>query len=162
MFYTIVDNTGRLVIVDGGFEGNADAVRNVIKQHNNHVTAWIITHPHPDHLCNDGSMMFKVSGRKKSMLFCADVQSEMEPYILASYRNQLHADYVQLGHHGNWGLTTDFYDVVNPSAVFFDGPRSLIDDESGKYDGYLLRNYFAAKGIPEYRFTTAPNTVVVE
>lgn len=251
MFYTIVDNTGRLVIVDGGFEGNADVVRNVIKQHNNHVTAWIITHPHPDHvgafnaimsantdnavtvdriytipvnkeryeataqdyddigafekfyslsqtmnnisylnagdeldliglrmqvfhswdanvdalpdhLCNDGSMMFKVSGRKKSMLFCADVQSEMEPYILASYRNQLHADYVQLGHHGNWGLTTDFYDVVNPSAVFFDGPRSLIDDESGKYDGYLLRNYFAAKGIPEYRFTTAPNTVVVE
>ena len=251
MFYSITDNTGRLVIVDGGYEGNADVVRNVIKQHDNHVAAWIITHPHadhvgafnaimsantdnaitvdriytvpvnkeryestaqayddidtyekfyslsqtmnnitylnagdeldliglrmqvfhswdanvdalPDHLCNDGSMMFKVSGKKKSMLFCADVQSEMEPYILASYQNQLHADYVQLGHHGNWGLTTDFYDIVNPSAVFFDGPQWLIDDESGQYDGYLLRNYFAAKGITEYRFTTAPNTVVVE
>ena len=47
-FYTITnDNT--LIIIDGGWAGNADAVRKVIAGHNNTVDAWIISHPHQDH-----------------------------------------------------------------------------------------------------------------
>ncbi|MDO5156754.1 MAG: hypothetical protein Q4D51_12395 [Eubacteriales bacterium] len=36
--------------MDGGWAENADAVRNVIAQHGNHVDAWIISHTHSDHV----------------------------------------------------------------------------------------------------------------
>lgn len=47
-FYTITNND-TLIIIDGGWAGNADAVRKVIAEHNNTVDAWIISHPHQDH-----------------------------------------------------------------------------------------------------------------
>lgn len=47
-FYTI-SNNDTLIIIDGGWAGNADAVRKVIAKHNNTVDAWIISHPHQDH-----------------------------------------------------------------------------------------------------------------
>lgn len=47
-FYTI-ENDDYFLIIDGGWAENADAVRNVIKKHDNEVDAWIITHPHQDH-----------------------------------------------------------------------------------------------------------------
>ena len=49
MFYTIEDSKKNLIIIDGGWDSEADTVREVISQYNNHVSAWIITHPHPDH-----------------------------------------------------------------------------------------------------------------
>lgn len=47
-FYTI-ENDDYFLIIDGGWAENADAVRRVIKAHDNEVDAWIITHPHKDH-----------------------------------------------------------------------------------------------------------------
>ncbi len=252
MFYTITDEDGHLVIIDGGHgtDDEVDAVRSVIKEHNNHVDAWIITHAHPDHVgafnvimggngersvqvdqiytvqinkaryeetakwydepeyfesfyiltqsmdnvmylqagdeidligldmkvlsvwnesvdamenneINNGSMMFKVSGANKSMLFCADVQKEMEESIIETYANELNVDYVQLGHHGNWGLTTDFYDLTSPEAVFFDAPSGIIDTEDSNYDAYELKHYFEEQGVTIYRFSNAPNSVIL-
>ena len=250
MCYTITNPKGQLVIIDGGWDTDADALREIIEEHHGHVDAWVITHPHPDHvgafnaimaanvdgavvvdriytvpvnreryqetarsydvidayeifytltkdadnvvylkendtfdliglkatvlhswdddvdalpdhLCNDGSLMFRIEGAKESMLFCADVQSEMEEFIVSEHQDELQADYVQLGHHGNWGLTTDFYDLINPKAVFADAPSSIIDDEDSRYDGYLLRDYFAGRGIEMKRPETAPNAVII-
>ena len=47
-FYTITDKD-HLIIIDGGWAENADAVRRVIASHHNIVDAWIISHPHQDH-----------------------------------------------------------------------------------------------------------------
>ncbi|MGN0152010.1 MAG: ComEC/Rec2 family competence protein [Wujia sp.] len=47
-FYTITHGQ-KLIIIDGGWTDNADNVRQIIAEHNNHVDAWIITHPHQDH-----------------------------------------------------------------------------------------------------------------
>lgn len=46
--YTITYN-GKLIIIDGGWEADADSFRELIAMHGNHVDAWIITHPHKDH-----------------------------------------------------------------------------------------------------------------
>lgn len=250
MFYTITDNRNRLVIIDGGYTENADEVKNVIKKHKNRVYAWIITHPHPDHvgafneimkdnknkirvdriysvkynynryketaqdydqfdscatfdeivkkkknvfylkegdtfkllglkaevfsawnektdkfndhLCNLGSLMFKISGKNKSMLFCADTQSEIEEGIIKKYGKELKADYVQCGHHGNWGLSTKFYDVVNPKIAFMDAPDSIVNNDNGQFDGYLLVKYFESKGIKVYRFNKNINSVSLD
>ena len=47
-FYTIA-NDDFLIIIDGGWAENSDAVRSVIAEHGNVVDAWIISHPHQDH-----------------------------------------------------------------------------------------------------------------
>lgn len=50
MCYTLEDENGNLAIIDGGYKKDAAMLREIIRKHGNHVTAWIITHPHPDHV----------------------------------------------------------------------------------------------------------------
>lgn len=47
-FYTITAED-TLIVIDGGWAENADAVRKVIKKYGGTVNAWIISHPHRDH-----------------------------------------------------------------------------------------------------------------
>ncbi len=250
-FYTVTDRQGHLVIIDGGYADDAEQIKSIIANFGNHVDAWILTHPHPDHveafdtimadypnvdisidhiyvtpvheeryketakdydnygtyeiysnlisqmdnvtalqagdeldliglkmkvlhawddsvdrfennLCNNGSLMFKLSGKEKSMLFCADTQSEVENEIIAAYGDELKADYVSCGHHGNWGLTSAFYDLVDPEVAFMDCPSSILEDESGKYDAPQLKAYFDAKGVTVYSFEGGQHSVVLK
>lgn len=50
MFYTIQNSSGELVVIDGGWEADADYVRDVICSLGGKVDAWILTHPHMDHI----------------------------------------------------------------------------------------------------------------
>lgn len=43
MIYTLEDREGNLVIVDGGGEKSSEDIRKIIREHGNHVLAWIIT-----------------------------------------------------------------------------------------------------------------------
>ena len=114
----------------------------------------------PDHLPNNGSVMFRVDGNEQSMLFCADVQEEMESYIIPAHKDELKADYVQCGHHGNWGLTKEFYDYVDASVAFMDAPDWIFDPGSN-YTAAELREYLQDRGVTVYSFTTAPNQVKI-
>ena len=49
-FYTIYNETKGLIIVDGGWTDDAATVREVINEYGCHVNAWILTHPHQDHI----------------------------------------------------------------------------------------------------------------
>ncbi len=48
-FWTI-ETADSFSIIDGGIPSTADLVRTIVKEHDNHVDNWIITHPHPDHM----------------------------------------------------------------------------------------------------------------
>lgn len=252
MFYTIESSDGRFAIIDGGWSRNEEAVRKVIEEHNNHVDAWILTHPHPDHIgafnaimhepgkitvdmvydvyldlsdyenvarqwdeievykdylvmafdayfpvthlnrndkldiiglsvtvlnsfdeevtqrtesyCNNGSMILRMEGSEDVFLFCGDVEESMAEYLIEEYGDEgsalLTADYVQMSHHGNWGLTTQFYDNVHAKAAFFDGPSELYE-ESELYNGHIFMNYMQDKADAVYTYDTVPNSVIV-
>lgn len=49
-FYTLVSTAGEVIVIDGGHEENAPFVKEVLAETGNHVDAWILTHPHPDHI----------------------------------------------------------------------------------------------------------------
>lgn len=74
-------------------------------------------------LATDGSMMFKVTNKEESMLFCADVGVKMSDEIMSHYADELPSDYIQMGHHGNGGLSEEFYRKVHPKVAFFDAPE---------------------------------------
>ena len=50
MFYTITVSDGSLIVVDSGNPDNEEYVRQILEEKGNHVNAWILTHPHPDHI----------------------------------------------------------------------------------------------------------------
>lgn len=112
-------------------------------------------------LINNGSMLFTLNGIEDKILFCADVENETEQFILDRHMEDLaNVNYLQAGHHGNWGMTTEFYQHLNPKMVFFDCPDSLFVTGTN-YDAYQLRDYFTGRGIPVYNFSTAPNVVIL-
>jgi len=49
-FYTIYNEEEGLIVVDGGWTEDADYVMDVIDSYGGHVDAWILTHPHQDHI----------------------------------------------------------------------------------------------------------------
>ena len=57
---------GKLIVVDGGWEADADKLSSLILQQGGKVDAWLITHPHEDHvgaLCailNDSSRKIQI------------------------------------------------------------------------------------------------------
>ena len=53
----------------------------------------------------------------------------MSDTIIENYREELKSDYLQMGHHGNGGLSEEFYRLVEPKSAFFDAPDWL--NESG-------------------------------
>lgn len=68
MSYVITTKSGKLIVVDGGLEADADKLRDIIVQKGGNVDAWLITHPHSDHvgaitkLLNDGLGNIQIQG----------------------------------------------------------------------------------------------------
>ena len=67
MSYTIVDDNNNLIIIDGGYEADSETVKQIIHEHDNHVIAWIITHPHPDHVGAFNSIMSEKKNSDKDV-----------------------------------------------------------------------------------------------
>lgn len=254
-FYTIEPKKGGLIVVDGGWALDASKVRKIIENKGKIVDAWIITHPHPDHvgafneiyknkqgikikkiftvkinyakyrmfskpwdefqvykefrslvsgssklkylkqgdtfairrlnfkvfnaydsyvckytkdLCNGGSLMFKVYGKKQSMLFCSDVGAGLSNYLLKKYGKELKADYLQMGHHGNGGLKKSFYKKVKPKKAYFDAPNWLMNNKNqytGENADYKTKNtiqWMKEIGAKIYSFKTSPNKIILK
>lgn len=246
-FYTIYNPKKGLIVVDGGWEEDAEYVRSAIALFGNKVDAWILTHPHQDHigafnviyqdlqgieidkiytvdmaapkdclaaapwdntdayqdfldleipeleyvsigdkftLCdltieiynaygkhvkelssdyiNDGSMMFKVTGEKESMLFCADVGSSLSDYLLDYWGSKLKADYLQMGHHGFGGLKDDFYQMTAPKKAFFDAPEHMMKDTTGTYDNPENAALMESLGSEIISFDGTPHSVILK
>lgn len=41
---------GNLIVVDGGREADAEYLLSILKEKGGHVSAWLVTHPHDDHV----------------------------------------------------------------------------------------------------------------
>lgn len=49
MGYTVVSQSGHVVVIDGGHTGNDQELKRVIKSVGGNVDLWLISHPHSDH-----------------------------------------------------------------------------------------------------------------
>jgi len=50
-----------LIVIDGGWEADGENLLKVIKENGGHVNAWLITHPHSDHV---GALYYILKNRK--------------------------------------------------------------------------------------------------
>ena len=49
MGYTVVSKSGHVLVIDGGYSGNDEELKRIIRSLGGHVDLWLITHPHCDH-----------------------------------------------------------------------------------------------------------------
>ena len=149
---------------------------------NDTVTAY------SDNILNDGSMVFKLSAKKRSFLFLGDIgdnsadtkekwessggvpkASELiAKEILAQYGDLLKSTYVQMAHHGNSTLPDEFYEAVSPKRAYFDAPAWLMENknkETGETSYYTTPHYVQLMenmGAKIYSLDNAPNTVILK
>lgn len=108
-------------------------------------------------ILNDGSMVFKLSAKKRSFLFLGDIgdnsadtvgipeASELiAQEIMTEYGDLLPSTYVQMAHHGNSTLPDEFYEMIQPKKAFFDAPKWLMENknkETGETSYYTNPHY---------------------
>ena len=117
-----------------------------------------------DNILNDGSMVFKLSAKKRSFLFLGDIgdnsQDTAEKWkdndgipiaseliakeIMEQYGDLLPSTYVQMAHHGNSTLPDEFYEKISPKRAYFDAPQWLMNNqnkETGESSYYTTPHY---------------------
>jgi beta-lactamase superfamily II metal-dependent hydrolase len=107
-----------------GQKFNIDGVRTeVLGVNNPEITANAV---------NNSSIAWRMEDAHKSILFTGDIGPQAGQKLLASkYAGRLHADYVQMAHHGQNGADEAFYIKVNPTYCLWPAPKWLWDNDNG-------------------------------
>lgn len=109
---------------------------------------------------NNASLCLKITNKKQSFLYTADIKKDMSKYLYTTYKNELDADYVQLSHHGNWGLKQKRYDKMSAKYFFLDAPANIYDNDY--YPAHKLKRHLEENSKLVYTFDTAPNIVILQ
>ena len=105
---------------------------------------------------NNSSVVFKVSSSSKSILFLGDAGVDEGNKIMKAYpREILKSDYVQMAHHGQAGVSKEFYKLVDPDYCLWPTPKWLWDNDngggynSGSWDTINVRKWMDEIGVKE-------------
>lgn len=105
---------------------------------------------------NNSCVVIRVSDPKKSFLFLADAGlEEGERLLNGPFSKELDCDYLQMAHHGQRGVSKDFYRTIKFRACLWPTPTWVYNnDVGGGYNTHTLktveiRNLIDSLGITE-------------
>lgn len=115
---------------------------------------------------NDASMVFRVNGEKKSVLFLGDIGPEAGDELLRLQQGNLRADYVQMAHHGHMCCDASVYMEIEPEACFWCAPEWLYNEEpkyirERMYGEKMTRKWMEKMGVTQH-YVTKDGTQSVE
>lgn len=68
---------------------------------------------------NNSGMVLKLSYGENSFLFTGDISSDIEKYLLKTYKDELNADVLKVAHHGSkYSTNQEFLDAVSPEFSY--------------------------------------------
>ena len=87
-----------------------------------------------DNVCNNSSVVYKVTLGGKTVLILGDAGVESGNKMLGKYAGTdvLKADICQMAHHGQQGVTKEFYEAVRPEVCLWCTPKWLWENDCGK------------------------------
>ncbi len=109
---------------------------------------------------NNASLLFLLKSKNSSMLFCSDIKYDMDELLTDSIRDLPPCDYVQVGHHGNWSFSENFYETTGADLFFFDAPSEITDNPA--FPAYEFKKNLLGQNKAVLDFTTAPNRVTLK
>ena len=80
-------------------------------------------------LMNDSSLVFKITGKEKSVLFLGDLGPEGGDYLYRENRDNLKSDIVQMAHHGHMNVSLEVYAKINPKICLWCAPIWLYEEK---------------------------------
>lgn len=106
---------------------------------------------------NNQSVVIRVWDAKKSVVFLGDLGVEAGDLLLKSaFRKDLDCDYLQMAHHGQYGVSKDFYRTIKFKACLWPTPLWLWNNDAGKgYNTHTwqtveIRNLMDELGIKKH------------
>lgn len=120
---------------------------------------------HSTNLLNNGALVFKLSGKEESALFFADVQDgNIGNEIIRKHKENLKADYVQIGHHGNNSMPEEIYDIISPKVAFIPAPDWIFENPNNIswFTAEKIRNLLTEKGVTVYSDKDCPVSVTMK
>jgi len=103
---------------------------------------------------NNSCMVIRVWDAKKSFVFLADSGREEGNRLLnGPYRKDLDCDYLQMAHHGQNGVSKDFYRTIKFKACLWPSPSWVFNNDAGKgynthtFETVEIRNLVDSLGI---------------
>lgn len=87
----------------------------------------------PMNVINNSSVVLRLDAEGQRVLFLGDLGEEAGDRVLATVpHEELRADFVQMAHHGQFGVKKSFYEAVAPKACLWNTPQWLWDNTQGK------------------------------
>jgi len=103
---------------------------------------------------NNSSMVIRAWDSKKSVVFLGDAGKEEGDRLLnGPYREELDCNYLQMAHHGQNGVSKDFYRTIKFSACLWPSPTWVYNNDAGKgfnthtFETVEIRNLMDSLGI---------------
>ena len=79
-------------------------------------------------LMNDSSLVFKLSGENKSVIFLGDLGPDGGDRLFRESKDMLKADYCQMAHHGHMNVSMEVYAKIMPEVCFWCAPKWLYEE----------------------------------
>ena len=105
---------------------------------------------------NNSSLIMRMTLGEKTVLFTGDAGIEAGQKLLARMGTSLKSDICQMAHHGQNGVTLDFYKAVSPEACLWCTPEWLWNNDNGEgYNTHIwktieVRSWMDALGVQKH------------
>lgn len=151
------------VIVERGdvlsFDGGNVTVR-VLRTPDERITANPI---------NNSSCVYRLEINGKSVLFLGDLGVEGGLQLMElTEPDLLHADYVQMAHHGQGGVSREVYEAIRPSYCLWCTPSWLWENQgprgydTGMFQTVIVRGWLSEIGGIKRHYRMTEGTHVIE
>lgn len=116
---------------------------------------------------NNSSTVIKMEAKGQSILFLGDLGVEAGNKLLYTCKSEkLTSDFVQMAHHGQQGVTREFYAMVSPKVCLWCTPLWLWNNDAG--NGYnthswqtvTVRQWMEEMGV-KHHFVSKDGTHVI-
>ncbi len=110
-----------------------------------------------ENLINNSSAVFRIDGCARSVLILGDLGVEGGEDVLKNCSTELlHTDYTQMAHHGQCGVSKEFYERIKPKRCIWPSPEWLWNNDAGNgfdtgpWQTVRTREWILAMGVTEH------------
>lgn len=118
---------------------------------------------------NNSSIVFRAEVDGKSILFLGDLGVEGGKQLLATNPPELiHADYVQMAHHGQNGVARECYEAIRPTYCLWPTPSWLWENrgpegyDTGIFNTVVTRGWISAMHCVKRHYLMTDGTQVID
>ena len=117
---------------------------------------------------NNSSAVFRFETDGKSIIFLGDLGAEGGKQLVNETRSELlHADYLQMAHHGQNGVLKECYAAIRPSYCLWATPSWLWDNvgaggyDTGRYNTLVTRGWISEMHCVKRHYVMTAGTQVI-